>query len=85
VHLTLRCVRSHALTPNIRDMKVRVSHWCSLENLGWPVPTREPLSKAELIEEKRLRDNMIEARKHATVEELQIPCRAVRVVLGFKM
>lgn len=67
------------------DMKARVSHWCSLDNLGWALPSREPLSKAELIEEKRLRENMIEARKYATVEELQIPCRAVRVVLGYKM
>lgn len=49
------------------------------------MPTREPLSKAELIEEKRLHDNMIEARKHATVEELQVPCRSIRVVLGYKM
>ena len=74
-----------ALTPTHRGMKARVSHWCSLDNLGWPLPAREPLSKAELIEEKRLYDNMIEARKHATVEELQIPCRSIRVVLGYKM
>ena len=66
-------------------MKARVSHWCSLDNLGWPLPSREPLSKAELIEERRLHDNMIEARKYATVEELQIPCRSIRVVLGYKM
>ena len=74
-----------AITPTHRGMKARVSHWCSLDNLGWPLPNREPLSKAELIEEKRLHDNMIEARKHATVEELQIPCRSIRVVLGYKM
>ena len=74
-----------ALTPTHRGMKARVSHWCSLDNLGWPLPSREPLSKAELIEERRLHDNMIEARKYATVEELQIPCRSIRVVLGYKM
>jgi hypothetical protein len=74
-----------ALTPTHRGMKARVSHWCSLDNLGWTSPGREPLSKAELIEEKRLHDNMIEARKHATVEELQIPCRSIRVVLGYKI
>ncbi|KAF8807852.1 S-adenosyl-L-methionine-dependent methyltransferase [Phlegmacium glaucopus] len=67
------------------DMKARISLWCSLDSLGWPLPSREPLSKAELIEEMRLREDMIEAQKYATVEELQIPCRAVRVVLGYKM
>ena len=74
-----------ALTSTLRDMKARVSHWCSLDSLGWSLPSREPLSKAELIEEKRLHENMVEARKQATVEELQIPCRAIRVVLGYKM
>jgi len=66
------------------DMKARVSHWCSLDNLGWPLPGREPLTKAELIEEKRLYENMVEARKQATIEELQIPCRSLRVVFGYK-
>jgi len=66
------------------DMKARVSHWCSLDNLGWPLPGREPLTKAELIEEKRLYEKMVEARKQATIEELQIPCRSLRVVFGYK-
>jgi len=85
VHLACALFVVYALTPTLRDMKARVSHWCSLENLGWPLPCREPLTKAELIEENRIREDMIEARKHATVEELQIPCRSVRVVLGYKM
>ncbi|KAF8973505.1 S-adenosyl-L-methionine-dependent methyltransferase [Flammula alnicola] len=38
------------------DMQARVSLWCSLDNIGWPLPAREPLSKAELIEEERLRE-----------------------------
>ncbi|KAF8167609.1 S-adenosyl-L-methionine-dependent methyltransferase [Crassisporium funariophilum] len=65
------------------DMQARVSMWCSLDSLGWPLPSREPLSKAELIEEERLRESMIEARKYATVEEMQVPCRAVRVLIGY--
>lgn len=68
-----------------RDMQARISLWCSLDVMGWPLPAKEPLSKAELIEEERLRENMIEARKQATVEEMQRPCRAIRVVLGYKI
>ncbi|KAF9056098.1 hypothetical protein BJ165DRAFT_1430860 [Panaeolus papilionaceus] len=67
------------------DMQARISLWCSLDVMGWPLPAKEPLSKAELIEEERLRENMIEARKQATVEEMQRPCRAIRVVLGYKI
>lgn len=67
------------------DMQARVSIWCSLDDLGWPLPVREPLSKAELIEEERLRESMLEARKRATPDEMQIPCRAVRVIVGYKL
>ncbi|PPQ99563.1 hypothetical protein CVT24_005351 [Panaeolus cyanescens] len=63
------------------DMQARISLWCSLDNIGWPLPAKEPLSKAELIEEQRLRENMIEARKHATIEEMQRPCRAIRAFI----
>lgn len=66
-------------------MQARVSLWCSLGDLGWTLPVREPLSKAELIEEERLRESMLEARNRATPEEMQIPCRAVRVIVGYKL
>lgn len=66
-------------------MQTRVALWCSLTELGWPFPSREPLSKAELIEEERVRESMIEAQKHASEEDLQIPCRAVRVLVGYKL
>lgn len=64
-------------------MQARVSLWCSLSDLGWSLPAREPLSKAELIEEERMRENMLEARKQATQEEFDIPCRTVRVIVGY--
>ncbi|KAK0208757.1 hypothetical protein DFS33DRAFT_1253760 [Desarmillaria ectypa] len=67
------------------DMQARVSLWCSLNNIGWPFPPREPLSKAELIEEERMREAMLEARKHAPVEDLQVPCRTIRVLIGYKL
>lgn len=65
-------------------MHARVSLWCSLSGLGWPIPPREPLSKAELIEEERIRRGMLEARKFASVDDFQIPCRAARVLVGYK-
>jgi hypothetical protein len=66
-------------------MQARVSLWCSLTGIGWLFPTREPLSKAELIEEERMRESISEARKLASEEDLQVPCRAVRVVVGYKL
>ncbi|TFK36969.1 hypothetical protein BDQ12DRAFT_686169 [Crucibulum laeve] len=68
-----------------KDMQARVSLWCSLTERGWPSPVREPLSKAELIEEERIRDGMLEARRFASTEDLQVPCRALRVLVGYKL
>lgn len=67
---------------NHSDMQARVALWHSLNTMGWPLPIREPLSKAELIEEERVRDSMMEARKQSTLEELQMPCRSIRVLVG---
>ncbi|KIY67197.1 hypothetical protein CYLTODRAFT_376545 [Cylindrobasidium torrendii FP15055 ss-10] len=67
-----------------KDMQTRVSLWCSLHNIGWPFPAREPLSKAELIEEERLRDAMTEARQYAPPEDLRLPCRTIRILVGYK-
>ncbi|TCD65656.1 hypothetical protein EIP91_002329 [Steccherinum ochraceum] len=57
------------------DMHVRISLWHSLTKQGWPYPLRDPLSKAELVEEERMRRAILEARKSATEEELKTPCR----------
>ncbi|KAG7099625.1 hypothetical protein E1B28_001453 [Marasmius oreades] len=67
-----------------KDMKHRISLWSSLSDMDWLLPTREPLSKAELIEEERLREAMLEARRWASPEDLQRPCRSFRVLIGFK-
>ncbi|KAF9270626.1 hypothetical protein L218DRAFT_889210 [Marasmius fiardii PR-910] len=67
-----------------KDMKQRISLWSSLSDMDWPFPTREPLSKAELIEEERLHKAMLEARKWASPEDLQLPCRSFRVLIGYK-
>lgn len=68
----------------VSDMQLRVSLWCSVKDIGWPLPPREPLTKAELIEEERMREAMLEARRNATFEDQQLPCRSVRVLVGFK-
>ncbi|KAF5368561.1 hypothetical protein D9758_002245 [Tetrapyrgos nigripes] len=65
------------------DMFQRVSLWNSLLGMGWELPTREPLSRAELIEEERMREAMIEARRNAPPEDFT-PCRSVRALTGFK-
>jgi hypothetical protein len=66
-------------------MQARVSLWCSVTGIGWLFPTREPLSKAELIEEERMRESISEARKFASEEDRQVPCRSVRVLVGYKL
>lgn len=72
------------LRKECRDMQARVSLWCSLAELGWPVPPREPLSKAELVEEERLHHAMLEARRYASEDDLQTYCRSVRSFVGSK-
>jgi len=68
------------------DMHIRISLWTSLTALGWTVPAREALSKAELLEEERIREGMLKALQHASdlKEVVQAPCRSVRVLIGHK-
>ncbi|TFK77381.1 S-adenosyl-L-methionine-dependent methyltransferase [Pluteus cervinus] len=67
------------------DMHTRIGLWCSLTGIGWPFPPREPLSKAELIEEERMRECLLEARKYATADDYTTPCRSLRVLVGYKV
>lgn len=48
------------------------------------MPTREVLSKAELIEEERIRETMLEARKRADPEDLKLASRSMRIIVGRK-
>ncbi|KII93159.1 hypothetical protein PLICRDRAFT_99692 [Plicaturopsis crispa FD-325 SS-3] len=66
------------------DMQARVSLWCSLTEMGWTLPPREPLSKAELLEEERVHQAMLEGRRHAVEEDFEQVCRSMRVMVGFK-
>jgi hypothetical protein len=65
-------------------MQARVATWASLTAMGWPQPQREPLTKAELIEEERVRQAMLDARQYVTAEDLQTPCRTSRILIGYK-
>ncbi|KAJ6519979.1 S-adenosyl-L-methionine-dependent methyltransferase [Mycena sanguinolenta] len=68
------------------DMQTRTALWCSLTGIGWLFPPREPLSKAELIEEERIRAAMIEARTYSqSDDETPSPCRSLRVLVGYKL
>ena len=67
------------------DMHVRMSLWSSLVHFGWDYPQRDPMSKAEEMEELRLREDIVHARRQAGAEnEREPPCRAVRVLVGAK-
>jgi SAM-dependent methyltransferase len=66
------------------DMQSRVSLWVSLTGMGWVLPPRDPLTKAELIEEERLRQKMLEARKNARPGDVHPPCRVMRILVGHK-
>lgn len=67
------------------DMLIRIAMWTSLTGFGWPTPSREPLSKAEIIEEECIREAMLKAAHLVTAEEIQSPCRSVRVLTGYKL
>lgn len=64
-------------------MRARISIWYSMTELGYSLPKREPLHKAELLEEERIRKAILDARAQAREEEFDVPCR-VRVFVGFK-
>jgi len=66
------------------DMQARLSFWHSLEDFGWDSPPREPLTKAEIVEEERLRESLIEGCKQATKADVMQTCRSMRVIIGHK-
>ena len=67
-----------------RDMRARISIWYSMTELGYSLPKREPLHKAELLEEERIRKAILDARAQAHEEDFDVPCRVIRVLVGFK-
>ena len=66
------------------DMGIRLSFWHALLRCGWELPKHTPLSGAELGEEDKLRQAILEARKDATEEEFNTPVRSIRLLIGMK-
>ncbi|KAI9460513.1 hypothetical protein BJY52DRAFT_1262153 [Lactarius psammicola] len=66
------------------DTRARISMWYSMTELGYTLPKREPLEKAELLEEERRRKAILDARAQAREEDFDVPCRIIRVLIGFK-
>ena len=66
------------------DMRCRVALWYSLTRMGWNLPPQGPLTRAEIHEEDCLRQAMLDARKFASAEDMQKPCRSIRMLIGFK-
>ncbi|KAH9044558.1 hypothetical protein EDB85DRAFT_1910073 [Lactarius pseudohatsudake] len=66
------------------DTRARISMWYSMTELGYTLPKREPLEKAELLEEERRRKAILDARAQAREEDFDVPCRIIRVFVGFK-
>lgn len=65
-------------------MQVRMSLWHSMVKAGWAYPRRAPLSRVEIVEEEKLRQAILEARKKAKKEDFAAPTRSIRLLLGVK-
>lgn len=67
-------------------MRGRISLWHSLVKNGWELPPRDPLGKTEIVEEMRLREDILAAQRLALADtnEPDVPCRKVRLIVGIK-
>jgi hypothetical protein len=67
-------------------MQARISLWSSLTEMGWTYPVRDPLTKAELMEEERVRHDLLEASQQLHDEDnvSDRPCRIVKAFFGYK-
>ena len=83
-YVPLPLLQRHFAYNPYSDMRARISLWCTLSELGWQYPARDPLTKAQAIEEARLREALAEARRAAQQGDLQLPSRALRVMVGYK-
>ncbi|KAI0652066.1 hypothetical protein C8Q79DRAFT_936021 [Trametes meyenii] len=66
------------------DMRGRISLWHSLVKNGWELPPRDPLSKAEILQEMQLREEILASQRLADTGEPEPPCRKVRLIVGVK-
>lgn len=67
------------------DVHARVSFWYSLTELGLSLPRREAIQKETLAEEERIRKAILEARARLAKDDSDVPCKVVRMIVGYKM
>ena len=53
--------------------------------MGLPLPRREPIQKETLLEEERIRKAILEARARLLKDDSDVPCKIVRMIVGYKM
>ncbi|KAJ3552053.1 hypothetical protein NM688_g4360 [Phlebia brevispora] len=68
----------------IMDLNARISLWHPMMQYGWRYPRRDPMTKAELLDEERIRQAIIQARRFARPDEIQPTMRAIRLLVGAK-
>lgn len=66
------------------DMQMRMSLWHAVEKTGWKAPRRDPLTKPELLEQKRLREAIAVAQETGKMQDMGGPCRSLRLLTGVK-
>ena len=67
-------------------MQVRISLWHSMTKMGWALPRRAPLTKAERIVDQRLRQAIADAQASSDEEDDDVvrPCRSIRLLVGMR-
>ena len=75
---------THRSSPAPSDMHARISLWYPMKQYGWSTPRRNPMSRAELLDEERMRHAIVEARHYAKEDEIQPTMRAMRLLVGIK-
>lgn len=65
-------------------MQIRFSFGSSLVGKGWPVPVREPLTKAQRLEQERLSNALENALRGSSSKEPPRSCRVMRGLWGYK-
>lgn len=51
---------------------------------SFKLPKQGLMSRAEMNDEDRVYHAVLSAQRHATEEELRIPCRTMRIFIGYK-
>ncbi|KAI0756792.1 hypothetical protein C8Q80DRAFT_1215626 [Daedaleopsis nitida] len=82
---TSRAIFDYAVELYESDMRGRIALWNSAVQNGWDLPSRDPPSKAEVMEQMHLRREIMEAQRLAELnDEPEQPARVFRILIGHK-